>query len=166
MSAAPGIAAFLAEVHGTFFREVDRDRVEDALAGSRRPGRYSRGDQPTLYLSASRAGVEAAMTAYRNGQGQRAVLPFEVRAAGLFDLRRPEALARVRAGFGDPLADWRRTLDQGATPASWLARDWIEGMGAVGLIDPSRHAPGLWHLVLFRWNRPGAPTVSPVGEDS
>ena len=39
------------------------------------------------------------------------------------------------------------------------AGDWIEAQGADGLIDPSRKAPGLWHLVLFRWNVAGAPVV-------
>jgi len=164
MKATPGIEAFLVDVGGTFFREVDRSRIAEALAGSRGPGRYSRYDQPTLYLSASVAGVDAAMRAYSNRRTERAVVPFEVAASDVLDLRRPEALAQVRAKCGDPMGNWRTALDRGATPASWRARDWIEDMGAAGLIDPSRHAPGLWHLVLFRWNRPDSPTVSPIGE--
>jgi hypothetical protein len=32
------------------------------------------------------------------------------------------------------------------------------------LIDPSRKAPGLWHLVLFSWNQDNAPQVHLVDE--
>jgi RES domain-containing protein len=164
MSALPGIAQFLAEVRGTFYREVDRDRAGSALAGSHGPGRYSRANQPTLYLSASRAGVDAAMQAHRDGKRPRTVLAFEVAGANLLDLRVPEALALVRREAGDPLGDWQGAVAHGETPCSWRARDWAEAAGAAGLIDPSRQRPGLWHLVLFRWNEPGAPTVHPLGD--
>jgi RES domain-containing protein len=159
MNAPPGIAAFLVNIRGTFYREVDRDRVGSALEGSHHPGRYSRAGQPTLYLSASRAGVEAAMLAHREGQRARTVLAFEVAGAGLLDLCSPEALALVRREAGDPLGDWQGTIARVDAPDSWRARNWIEATGAAGLIDPSRRSPGLWHLVLFRWNRPRAPTV-------
>jgi pentose-5-phosphate-3-epimerase len=35
--------------------------------------------------------------------------------------------------------------------------------GANGLIDPSRKRPGLWHLVLFRWNEANGPKVRVIG---
>ena len=151
----------LTDIEGTFYREVDREKWAQALAGSRGPGRYSREGQPTLYLSASRAGVEAAMQAHRAGKPAGTVLAFDVRAHGVFDLRLPEALSTVRREAGDPLSDWQTALARGDVPGSWRARDWIEATGAKGLIDPSRRAPGLWHLVLFRWNSPGAATVTP-----
>lgn len=97
---------FVPTVHGTFFRAIDPAYRDFALAGSRSAGRYSRPEQPTLYLGSSPEGVEAAM------------------------------------------------------PSSWRVRAQLEAVGASGLVDPSRKRPGLWHLVLFRWNEPGAPTVT------
>jgi hypothetical protein len=35
--------------------------------------------------------------------------------------------------------------------------------GDAGLIDLSRRRPGLWHVILMRWNEPGAPRVRRVG---
>lgn len=89
----------------------------------------------------------------------RQILVFDVAAANIFDLRVPQALERVRREAGDPFADWEAVVATGGEPSSWRARDWIEGTGARGLIDPSRQAPGLWHLVLFSWNAAGSPSV-------
>ncbi len=33
------------------------------------------------------------------------------------------------------------------------------------MIDLSRQAPGLWHLVLFRWNRPGGAKVRLIADE-
>ena len=51
-------------------------------------------------------------------------------------------------------------LDRGEEPPSWTVSDRARAIGAAGLIDPSRRAPGAWHLVLFRWNEAGAATVA------
>lgn len=152
----------LCDIQGIFYRAVDAAHANAALAGSRRAGRYSAPDQPTLYLSASPEGVAAAMIAHHIGDVTRTVLGFDVTATDIFDLRDQAAVARVRAAAGEPFGAWQQAVDSGAEPASWRARRWIEAQGANGLIDPSRQAPGLWHLVLFRWNVPGAPTVVPV----
>ncbi|WP_375391630.1 RES domain-containing protein [uncultured Sphingomonas sp.] len=149
----------VATVAGRFFRSVAADFSSDALAGSSRAGRYSRPDQPTLYLSASAAGVSAAMIAHRIASERRQILMFDVHAVNIFDLRVPQALEQVRLEAGDPFADWQAAVAAGGEPSSWRARDWIEGTGATGLIDPSRKGPGLWHLVLFSWNAAGSPSV-------
>ena len=91
---------------------------------------------------------------------RRRMLQFEVHADSIFDLRDVNALDGVRAIAGDPFCDWQRDLAEGQEPQSWRVRELIEGWGAKGVIDPSRHAPGLWHLVLFQWNEPGAPVVA------
>lgn len=152
----------LCDIQGIFYRAVDAAHADAALAGSRRAGRYSAPDQPTLYLSASPEGVAAAMIAHHIGDVTRTVLGFDVTATDIFDLRDQAAVARVRAAAGEPFGAWQHAVDVGAEPASWRVRRWIEAQGANGLIDPSRQAPGLWYLVLFRWNVPGAPTVVPV----
>ncbi len=54
----------LLHVRGTFHRAIDPTHRDSALAGSRSAGRYSRPDEPTLYLSSSRGGVAAAMIAH------------------------------------------------------------------------------------------------------
>ena len=61
--------------------------------------------------------------------------------------------------LADAVAPWQEVVAAGETPRSWIVRDRLVGLGANGLIDPSRKSPGLWHLVLFRWNDAGAPTV-------
>ena len=153
----------LATVRGRFFRAVTVGHDDTALAGSSRAGRYSRPDQPTLYLSSSTAGVAAAMVAHQRAGERRTVLMFNVDAAGIFDLRSRRALADARREVGDPFADWRASVAAGGEPSSWRVRAWVETRGAQGLIDPSRKAPGLWHLVLSRWNVPGSPTVLACG---
>lgn len=159
---APG-KGFLCEVKGILFRAVAPEYHANALAGSRGAGRYAAPDQPTLYLSASRRGVDAAMVAHGGlAGGTRAVLAFHVEAQAIFDLRDEAALAKVRAAAGEPFGAWQQQAAAGLEPPSWRVRDWIEAQGAEGLIDPSRQVPGLWHLVLFRWNVPGAPRVEPI----
>ncbi|WP_428970441.1 RES family NAD+ phosphorylase [Sphingomonas sp. Xoc002] len=150
----------LSTVRGRFFRAVVPGFEQTALSGSVRAGRYSRPHQPTLYLSSSEAGVTAAMVAHAGLTEDRHVLQFEVNAADIFDLRASRALDEVRRKAGDPLSGWQEIAERGGEPASWHARDWIESIGAKGLIAPSRKAPGLWHLVLFSWNVAGSPTVS------
>ena len=151
---------FLCAVSGTFYRAIDPRYAEAALLGSHKAGRYSRPDQPTLYLSASLAGVEAAMIAHQSERDHlRSVLSLQVDGANIFDLRKADALIEARNKAGDPFADWQSDVARGCDPSSWRVREWIEAQGAYGLIDPSRKAPGLWHLVLFRWNAGDAPTV-------
>src|SRR4051812_32033580 len=70
---------FLHDIQGIFYRAVDAAQADTALAGSRRAGRYSAPDEPTLYLSASREGVAAAMIARCIEDGTaKTVLGFDV----------------------------------------------------------------------------------------
>ena len=48
--------------------------------------------------------------------------------------------------------DWVAAREHGKEPLSWRIADAVRGVGADGLIERSRRAPDLWHLVLFRWN--------------
>jgi len=86
-------------------------------------------------------------------------LEIEVEASRLVDLRDQESLARLGVNLADATAPWQDLVASGQTPSSWRVRDKLIAAGADGLIDPSRTKPGLWHLVLFRWNVPGAPSV-------
>ena len=151
---------FAPTVRGTFYRAIDPAFRDAALAGSRSPGRYSRADQPTLYLSSSVDGVEAAMIAHRGARAAaREIVEVEVEAPGIVDLRDAHALEAAGIHLADAVAPWQEVVAAGEVPRSWIVRDRLVGLGANGLIDPSRKSPGLWHLVLFRWNDAGAPSV-------
>ncbi|WP_120002945.1 RES family NAD+ phosphorylase [Nesterenkonia muleiensis] len=147
-------------VAGTFFRAVDPRYRDSALTGSRSPGRYSSADQPTLYLSSSAEGVEAAMIAHRSARTpDLEVLELRVRAERIVDLRDSRARAMAGIELDDATAPWQDLVTRGEQSPSWTVRRRIEQLGAEGLIDPSRKAPGLWHLVLFRWNAAGGASV-------
>lgn len=147
-------------VRGTFHRAVDPRFRERAIAGSRAAGRYSRAHEPTLYLSSSRDGVAAAMLAHRDARAEELeVVEVDVEASGIVDLRDADALAAAGIDVADAAAPWQDVAAAGGTPRSWTVRDRLLELGANGVIDPSRQRPGLWHLVLFRWNEAGAPTV-------
>lgn len=87
------------------------------------------------------------------------VIEIEVVARGIVDLRDRTAMARLGIDLEDATAPWQDVVAAGGSPRSWDVRDRLVETGAVGLIDPSRKRPGLWHLVLFRWNQEDAPVV-------
>lgn len=155
-----GSEPFFSKVEGLFYRAVDPAYRLDALSGSRSAGRYSSAAQPTLYLSASPEGVDAAMQAHRaHRSAQLDILRVGVAADRICDLRNAAALAAVGIDLEDAFAAWQDVVAEGGSPRSWRVRQRLESLGAHGLIDPSRQAPGLWHLVLFAWNHGDSPRV-------
>ena len=86
-------------------------------------------------------------------------LAFDVQAERIVDLRDAEALAALGVDLADAMALWRPAVEAGEEPSSWAVRRRLGEAGAHGLIDPSRTAPGLWHLTLFRWNDDSGPRV-------
>jgi RES domain-containing protein len=154
-----GLSGFV-RVRGTFYRSVLSDADTGALHGSVAAGRYSRPGQRTLYMSATAEGVVAAMRAHPVPEGMsRTIRAVQVEAHGIFDLRDDQACAEAGIRRQDALAPWQDLVASGGQPPSWAVRARLEEIGAHGLIDPSRKASGLWHLVLFRWNVPGGPVV-------
>lgn len=147
-------------VEGVFYRGIDPAYRQDALGGSRVAGRYSSPDRPTLYVSASLGGVRAAMVAHAPARSAALqVVTLDVAAQNIFDLRDERARSDFGISLEDAMAPWQDVALAGGEPPSWRVRRQLEQAGAMGLIDPSRKAPTLWHLVLFAWNSPGAPTV-------
>lgn len=154
------IDTFFTRVDGMFYRAVDPQYRAEALSGSRNPGRYSSITQPTLYLSASLDGVDAAMQAHKGHRSTELdIIRVHVVAERIVDLRNPLALTTIGLSLNDAVAPWQDIVAAGGRPRSWAVRDRLEACGAQGLIDPSRKAPGLWHLVLFSWNKDDAPQV-------
>lgn len=161
----PDAHPVLRAVRGRFHRAVDARFLDAALEGSRSAGRYSPPGVPTLYLSSSEEGVAAAMVAHTDADSpQRRILAFDVDAERIADLRDAAALRRLGVDLADAVAPWKPDVQAGRRPSSWDVREALEAAGAHGLIDPSRTAPGLWHLTLFRWNDDdGGPRVRAVG---
>jgi hypothetical protein len=87
-------------------------------------------------------------------------MTFEVDPCRLLDLRHPE-VAPIYALAKQP---WLGPLSRGEEPPSWQASDLVRRRGHVGMIDPSRRQPGLWHITLLRWNEADAPCVRQVGQ--
>lgn len=80
------------------------------------------------------------------------VMEIAVESGRILDLRDEYACRYAEIDIKDATAPWQDLVSQGLRPASWNVRDRVLATGAIGLIDPSRKAPGLWHLVLFSWN--------------
>lgn len=151
---------FAPTVRGTFYGAINPQFREFALAGPRSAGRYSRAHEPTLYLSSSVEGVEAAMVAHKDARSEALeIIEIDVEACRIVDLRDADAVNALGIDLAHAIAPWQEIVAAGGTPSSWSVRDRLLEAGANGLIDPSRKNPGLRHLVLFRWNETDAPTV-------
>src|SRR3569623_231998 len=95
----------------------------------------------------------------RSCTADSSVIRLNVTAASHVALRNKEACEAMRIGPAEVGEDWVAALDKGEEPSSWRASDRARGLGAIGLIDGSRRAPGEWHPVLFRWNYGGRTLV-------
>lgn len=154
----------LTEIRGTFvkisFETPNGIHLERGL--SYRPAaRFNRVGQDALYLSPNEQSAKVAIGEYvRLGDPQRFLITYEVEPCVLLDLRHPLS-AEVYELARKP---WQSAMKAGEEPESWLAADTVRKAGHVGLIDPSRQKPGLWHITLFRWNEDGAPLVRQICE--
>ncbi|MGY5956433.1 RES domain-containing protein [Kosakonia sp. BK9b] len=149
------------DINGIFYRAIDPLYREFALSGSSAPGRYSNSHQPTLYLSSSPEGVEAAMQTHKGNRSARLeIVKVRVIAHKILDLRNSEARRAAGIDLNDAISPWQEAVKEGGIPRSWHVRERLESLGMNGLIDPSRKAPGLWHLVLFSWNGSSLAQVS------
>lgn len=135
---------------GPCWRAVMAGGDAAVLDGTIKAGRYNRPGQRTLYMSGSPAGVAAAMARY--GEAERSLVRLEVIAERLVDLRDSTACAALGLDTARVKEDWIAALERGDEPPSWGVSDRARELGAVGLIDASRRAPGEWHLALFGWN--------------
>lgn len=86
----------------------------------------------------------------------REVLPFEVAASHIADLRDSVAMAAIGVDLEAAARPWQDDVAAGRTPASWRARETLLDLGAQGLIDLSPKRPGRWRLALLTGNQPGA----------
>ena len=154
----------LTEIAGEFVRIVYADELALTLNRgdpARAAARFNRCGQDALYLSPDETSARVAIGEYVKATDRpRVLLRFEISACQLFDLRADKAAA-IYALAAQP---WQPAVARGEEPRSWQAADELRQVGHLGLIDPSRQNPGLWHITLFHWNEPGAPTVRAVGK--
>ncbi|MBO9424387.1 RES family NAD+ phosphorylase [Labrenzia sp. R4_1] len=124
---------------------------------TRPPARFNRPGQDALYLSPDEPSARVAIGQYVTSDSRdRELITLKVSACKLLDLR-DEDHSELYELARQP---WIAPLKNGLEPASWIAADLIRPSGYHGLIDPSRRRPGLWHITLFEWNAPGAPSVT------
>lgn len=154
------IAPPLISLRSRCWRAVPAGAERAALAGTTKPGRYNRSGERALYMSGSPEGVAAAMRRY--GAASRALVPLDVAAERLADLRGAAVCAALGIDQSATRSDWLAALRDGKEPTSWQIADAVRAGGAMGLIEASRHLPDAWHLVLFRWNEPGGARVKVV----
>ncbi len=92
------------------------------------------------------------MQAHRDNRASLEIINVSVVAEKIFDLRNTDAVLAAGIDIKDAIAPWQEIVKAGGIPPSWEVRARLESLGMNGVIDPSRKAPGLWHLVLFSWN--------------
>ena len=145
------------ELDTTVWRVLFADENERALESARAPeGRFHRSGQVALYASLSQAGAWGAVEPYRRaGDRERVAVPLIVRAT-VADATDRAAAARLGVNSADCEVDWRAQRLAGVRPESWRASDRVRAAGLDGLLYRSRRQPERRHLVLFRWNQPGA----------
>ena len=156
----------LATVEGLFWRAIRADRAEAVLAppGPDGAGRYHRPGEPALYLTLKVDWARTAIAGYwRKDGAPRVAVPLNLTPARVFDPRDPVACAALSVDPDWTRQSWLTALAERREPPSWRISDAARASGADGMIDISRGIPGGWHVVLFRWNVPGAPSVTPAG---
>lgn len=159
---AGGVTDALVGFTGLCWRAVAAGQDARVLHGTVKAGRYNRPGERTLYMSSSPAGVAAAMARY--GDAERALVRLMVAVdRRLVDLRDLVACAHLSIDPARVKEDWIAALNRGEEPASWAAADQARTIGAMGLIDASRRAPGEWHLVLFGWHEGAGARVTVAG---
>ncbi|TCS15290.1 RES family NAD+ phosphorylase [Caulobacter sp. BK020] len=150
------------EISGRFYRvlfEADRSVVLD---GAKSPeGRFHHDGQPALYLSPSAEWAARAIDVYRRaGDPPRSTVPLKVDRAKIVDLRKASHCAALSINAEDAAIPWRPQRSRGDRADSWKLAEVVRASDADGMIYTARSARERWHLVLFRWNGSGGPTVA------
>lgn len=157
----------MATLSGRFFRAVLPDRAAEVLASPapQSAGRYHAPGEAVLYMSPRAEWARIAVSGYmREDLQERAIIELSLDHARVVDQRDPVVCSALGIDPNRSDQPWRSALAAGLTPPSWEAAARARAAGADGLIDRSRHIPDGWHLVLFRWNVRGAPTVRVQGQ--
>ena len=155
----------LPSISGKFYRIVSAGNAAAPLVGAVTPeGRFHHGGQSALYVSSSPAWAFKAVEAYlKPGDPPRLIFPLNLEPARVVDLRDLQLCAQLGIDPADAAIPWLPQRSENCPASTWRASDAARRSGADGMIYTARSAPERWHLVLFRWNEPGAPVVSVAG---
>lgn len=155
----------LPSISGTFYRIVHAGNAAAPLAGAVTPeGRFHHDGQAALYMSSSPAWALKAVEAYlKPGDPPRMIFPLSLQLARVVDLRDLQLCDQLGIDPADAAIPWLPQRAEELSASTWRASDASRRSGADGMIYTARSAPERWHLVLFRWNEPGAPRVSVAG---
>ena len=150
---------------GRFYRIATVDAVADVLKGAASMhGRYHSEPRTAIYMSAVEAWAWTALKVHmRDGDPPRVSVPLDMSEANVLDLRDPSECSESGIDPADAVSPWKAAIEGGQRPRSWDVAEQVARLGFDGLIDKSRRIPDGWHLVLFRWNHRGGPTVA-IGE--
>lgn len=152
------------EISGIFVKIINADDAELVLkhnSPERPAARYNRRGEDTLYLSADEYSARVAMQKYSKEINTPLVLVhYRLTLCSLIDLR----LEAARDLKEMCTQDWRAEIDRGIEPTSWRVSDKLRAEKEIGLIDPSRKNPDVWHITLFRWNDEVGPEITVHGE--
>jgi hypothetical protein len=113
-----------------------------------------------MYLSSTAGWAAKAIATYRRpGDQPRLAIPLRVEKARVVDLRKAAHCANLSIQPLDAAIPWQPQRRKGQPADSWRPADHVRGSDADGMIYVARSAPNRWHLVPFRWNALGGPTV-------
>ena len=127
-------------------------------------GRWNPAGEPTIYAARE---LSTAWAEYNQGFVQHPALiaQFELTGGRLADLTDPATLAAFGAGPEIHACQWRALLDEGKRPETHLLRAKLMRAGNDGVVYPSFMSPGGTCVALWRWNAPGAPSLTVVDPD-
>lgn len=151
---------------GRFYRIVFARDISRVLDGVRSPeGRFHHDRQRTIYMSPSPEAAAVAVNIYlKPDDPPRLIVPLLVSDAMVLDFRTPQVEQSLGLKWRETAVPWARQRAKGQPATSWRASDAARNAGADGMIYPSRTLPSRWHhLVLFRWNKPGGPSLKTDG---
>lgn len=150
---------------GRFYRIAFAADAPGVLEGVKRPeGRFHHDGQPAIYMSPTKGFAAIAVDAYlRPDDPPRVTIPLQVSGAHILDIRDPATEPALGLRGGESVVPWRPERAAFKPATSWHTSDAARAAGVDGMIYPARSTSERWHLVLFRWNFPGAAIVRKDG---
>ena len=154
-------APFVEVLDATFFQMRFLDAPDAVHAAQSPEGRWHHSGQRALYLSGTPEGTKVAMRIYRrDDESTRAIFLLKITNARVINIRNAKAPELYGIDASEMHCRWQEHVRDGKPSPTWQISDAIRAAGFDGLLAPSRSAPDLTHLTLFRWNEPNAHSVT------
>jgi len=124
-------------------------------------GRWNPVGSSAIYAACE---LSTAWAEYNQGfvQHPAVIAQLELTGARLADTTDAEVLAAYVETSEIHCCEWRQDLDGGYVPTTHRLRERLISDGFDGVIYPSFMSPGGTCVVLWRWNRPDAPTLRAI----